>query len=608
MSQRKIGVYVCHCGGNISDYVDVDKVIEAVQSDPGVVVARTAMFTCSDATQQEIVQDIREKELDGIVVASCSPKLHTFTFREMSKRAGLNPYEYTQVNLREQCSWAHTDDKAGATDKGIRLVRAGINRTRLTTPLEPIVVETTPKAVVVGGGITGLRSALGLAEIGLAVFLVEKEPELGGWVATFGDMYPKGRNGRELISGLVQKVLSHPSITVFKNAEVVSKTGSFGNYRVGIEVQTGGSAPDAARELIEVDAGSIVVATGFQNYIPADDEFGYGLEGVVTLPEFKAMVDASTGPLVYHGKPVESIAYVYCVGSRQPEGNQYCSRYCCTAAIHASLEVADLSVRGHGGTSEGCVAAGAYAGTGSAAGSGQARQYHLYRDIRSYGKYETLYNESRDKGSIYLRFPDDEPPTVEKDPAGKGLRVTVRDVLTGGQELTIPADLVVLATGMVPRENEDLVKTLKLPLGNDGFFNEIHPKLRPVETVVDGVFICGACQSPKNSSEAVAAGLAAVTQSAALLKRGFAELDPLIATVDTDLCTWCSKCLEACPYLAPKETEVDGRTVAVIDKAACKGCGGCVPVCPYNAIDLQGYTDAQIRAMIDGLFQEVAAC
>ena len=587
MSERKIGVYICHCGGNISDYVDVEKVVAELESEPGVTVARTAMFTCSDATQQEIIADIEEKGLDGIVVASCSPKLHTFTFREMSKRAGLNPYEYTQVNLREQCSWAHTDDKAGATDKAVRLVRAGIARTRLTVPLEPIVVETTPKTVVVGGGITGLRAALGLAETGLSVFLVEKQEKLGGWVGTFGDMYPYGRNGQALIAGLVEKVLAHPNITVFKNAEVVSKAGTFGNYQVGIQVMApaGAAAAGGASDLIEVDAGSIVVATGFQGYTPEEDEFGYGLEGVVTLPEFKAMVDESNGPLVYHGKPVESIAYIYCVGSRQPEGNEYCSRYCCTAAIHASLQV-----------------------TGKSAGGRPPRQYHLYRDIRSYGKYEMLYNEAREKGSVFLRFPDDEPPVVTKDPAGTGLLVTARDLLTEGRELTIPADLVVLATGMVPRENEALVKTLKLPVGNDGFFNEIHPKLRPVETVVDGVFICGTCQSPKNSAESVTAGLAAVTQSAALLKRGYAELDPLVAVVDSDVCTWCGKCLEACPYLAPREAEENGKTVAVIDKAACKGCGGCIPVCPVNAIDLEGYTDAQIRAMIDGLFQEVSQC
>ena len=205
---------------------------------------------------------------------------------------------------------------------------------------------------------------------------------------------------------------------------------------------------------------------------------------------------------------------------------------------------------------------------------------------------------------MYLKVPDDEPPAVTRDPETGRLLVTTRDLLSEGEEIEIPADLVVLVTGMVPRANEDLIKTLKLPVGKGGFFNEIHPKLRPVETVVDGVYICGTCQEPKNSAEAVASGLAAVTQSASILKRGFAELDPLVAMVDTDACTWCGLCLEACPYEAPRQVEVDGKTVAFIDKTACKGCGGCVPVCPKDAIDLEGYTDAQIRAMIDGCWLE----
>jgi heterodisulfide reductase subunit A2 len=584
MSARRIGVYVCQCGGNISDYVSVDDVVREVQSDPDVVVARTAMFTCSDATQQEIMKDIEEQHLDGIVVASCSPKLHTFTFREMSKRAGLNPYEYTQVNVREQCSWTHTDDKEGATRKAAQLVRAGIARTRLTAALEPIVVETVPNAIVIGGGITGLRTALGLAEIGLAVFLVEKQPALGGWVAEFGEMYPQGKIGRDLIDGLSRKVREHPGITVFTNAEVVTKSGSFGNYEIDIRVNA------VPPETISVQAGSVIVATGFDAYRVPDGEFGYGLDGALTLPEFKRLVDTTEGRLEYGGRPVRSIAYVYCVGSRQQEGNEYCSRYCCTAAVHVSLLATKTAAPG-------------------------LRQYHLYRDMRSYGKYELLYNESREKGSVFVRFPDDEPPVVaraataaEPQLAGYRLAVTTRDLLTGGAELTIPADLVVLVTGMAPRENEELVKTLKLPIGADGFFNEIHPKLRPVETVVDGVFICGACQSPKNSSESVASGLAAVAQSGAILKRGFAELDPLVAVVDEDACTWCGVCLAACPYEAPREVEVGGKQVATIDKAACKGCGGCVPVCPKQAIDLQGYTDAQVKAMIDGLAQEVSLC
>ena len=575
MSQRRIGVYVCQCGGNISDHVEVDDVVAAVENEPGVVVARTAMFTCSDATQQEIVNDIQEQKLDGIVVASCSPKLHTFTFREVAKRAGLNPYQYTQVNVREQCSWTHTDDHLGATEKAARLVRAGIARTRLTEPLEAIVVDTVPAAVVVGGGITGLRAALGLAEIGLSVHLVEREERLGGWVGGFKEMYPQGKDGTELVSRLVAQVSGHPNVTVYTHSEIESKNGSFGNYRVGIRTAS-------AAETVEVDAGSIIVATGFQSYMPPEGEYGYGLDGVLTLPEFKALVEGTDGPLFHNGRLVNSVVYIYCVGSRQKGGNEYCSRYCCTGAIHASLQ--------------------------AAAKDSAISQYHLYRDIRSYGKYELLYNQARDEGSLFLRFPDDEPPVVEKNPSGEGLLVTTRDVLTAGAELTIPADLVVLATGMVPRTNEELIKTLKLPVGNDGFFNEIHPKLRPVETVVDGVLISGSCQSPKNSAESVASGLAAVTQSASILKRGYAELDPLVAVVDTDACTWCGKCLEACPYEAPRETTAGDKPVAIIDKAACKGCGGCVPVCPHDAIDLQGYTDAQIRAMIDGLLQEGEPC
>ncbi len=579
MSAKKIGVYICQCGGNIGDYVDVDEVVAAVAKEPGVGVAKTAMFTCSDATQSEIIADAQEQGLDGLVIASCSPKLHTYTFRDVARRAGMNPFQYTQVNVREQCSWTHTDDHEGATEKAVRLVRAGINRTRLTEPLEPIVVETTPKTLVVGGGIAGLRAALGLAEIGLAVFLVEKEPKLGGWVAGFGEMYPHGRNGAELIAKLEQKVRSHPGITVFTRAELIAKSGSFGNYEVTVAIQ------GEQLETISTVVGSIVIATGFDTYHPAEGELGYGLDGVITIADFKKLLDSTDGPLEYNGRPVNTVAYIYCVGSRQGEdvegGNTYCSRYCCTAAVHAATMVADLPARVH--------------------------QYHFYRDMRTYGKFELLYAEAMEKGSAFVKFPDDEPPAVEKDAKTGGITLTARDLLSEGEEVALTADLVVLVTGMVPRENEGLTKTLKLPVGQSGFYNEIHPKLRPVETVVDGAFICGACQAPRTSSESVASGLAAVTQSAAILKRGFAELDPLVATVDTDACTWCGACETTCPYDAIARESHDGKEIAVISRTSCKGCGGCVPVCPSDAIDLQGYTDAQIKSMIDGMLEVVCA-
>ena len=571
---RRIGVYVCHCGGNISDYVDVEKVIADIRDAGDVVVAKTAMFACSDATQQDMVADIQAQQLDGLVVASCSPKLHTYTFRAVAGRAGLNPYEYTQVNIREQCSWVHTDDQAAATAKATALVRAGISRTRLTTPLVPLVVETLPHTLVIGGGIAGLRAAVGLADIGLRVTLVERELRLGGWVRQFGPMYPHNRDGQELIETLVAEVRRRPVITVLTGASVVGKAGSFGNYRVSVRIGDEGAGT------IEVAVGSIVVATGFESYQPELGELGYGIEGVVTLPDFKAMVDAATGPLTWQGRPLRSLAYVYCVGSRQPadapNANLYCSRFCCAATVQTSVQVAGLDPA--------------------------IRQFHLYRDMRTYGKFEPLYTESRKAGSVFLKFAPEAPPEVRLEEGGT-LTVTVRDLLTENAELSIPVDLVVLVTGMVPRANEELANVLKLPAGTDGFFNEIHPKLRPVETVVDGVLIAGACQGPKTSSESVASGLAAVTQSAAVLKKGYTELDPLVAIVDADACTACGVCLTACPYDAISMGETGDRHAAVISPTGCKGCGGCVPLCPENAIDLLGYTDAQVTAMIESLVE-----
>ncbi len=400
MSERRLGVYVCNCGGNISDYVDVERVVEAVKDEPGVVVARRAMFTCSDGTQQEIVDDIRREGLDGLVVASCSPKLHTFTFRAVAQRAGLNPYEYTQVNIREQCSWTHTDDPEGATSKAISLVRAGIARTRLTEPLEPVVVETTPRALVIGGGIAGMRAAIGLADVGLAVFLVERAPELGGWVGGFGELFPNGKDGRALIARLAEEIRRRPEITVFTGAELTAKSGTFGNYRAIVH---------AGGESIQLEVGQIVVATGFDSYEPQAGELGYGIDGVLTLADWKRLLDSGEGPLVHAGKPVESVAYVYCVGSRNAE-HPYCSRFCCSAAVHAAL-----------------LASGRDA---------NIRQYHLYRDLRTDGKNELMLGESRKRGSLYLRFADDDPPEVARN--GDGLTVTVRDLLTGGEELVDP--------------------------------------------------------------------------------------------------------------------------------------------------------------------------
>ncbi len=567
---RRIGVYICHCGGNISDYVDVATVRAAVADDPDVVVAETTMFACADGQQHQMVRDIQDQHLDGLVVASCSPKLHTTTFRGVSGRAGLNPYAYTQVNIREQDSWAHTDDHDGATRKAVALVTAGIAKTRLSAPLSPLRIDTVPATMVVGGGVTGLRTAIGLADIGIAVIVVEREAELGGWLGRLGPTFPHDARGRDQIARLVAEIAARPTITVLTNAELVGKTGSFGNYTAKVHLRT-----PTTEELRQFQVGTFVIATGADVYSPEVGELGYGIDGVVTLHDFGAMVDEATGGvLTWRGRRVRSIAYVYCVGNRQPGGNEYCSKFCCAATVHASIKVARLDPA--------------------------VRQFHLHRDVRTYGRYELLYTESRERGSVYLRYPDGAPPGVERMPDGR-LAVTVVDSLTGPDELTLPVDLVVLVTGMVPRENEALTALLKLPTGDDGFYNEIHPKLRPVETVVDGVMIAGACQGPKPASEAVSGGLAAVTQSAGILKRGFAELDPLVAIVDQGACTGCGACLSTCPYDAISMSGGETEQKAFVSAANCKGCGGCVPTCPDDAIDLLGYTSAQMLAAIDGL-------
>ena len=567
---RRIGVYICHCGGNISDYVDVEAVRDALKDEPDVVISDDPMFACSDGTQHDMIDAIQKDHLDGLVVASCSPKLHQVTFRNVAKRAGMNPYEYTQVNIREQDSWAHTHDRAGATEKAIGLIRAGVAKTRLSDPLEPLVVKTQPRTLVVGGGVTGLRTAIGLADIGIEALLIEKEADLGGWVARFGATFPADASGAQEIAGLVEQCRSRRNITVYTNAELTGKSGSFGNYAAEITLHRADGD-----KTITADVGSIIVATGFDAYQPSADEFGYGSDGVLTLPDFKALVDSTKGALVYNGRPVRSVAYVYCVGSRQePGGNEYCSKYCCNAAIHASTLVGRIDPA--------------------------IRQFHLYRDVRAYGRNELMYEDSREGGSVYMKYPDDNPPSVQA--AGKGgLEVTVTDLLTQSMELTLPVDLVVLVTGMVPRDNTQLTELLKLPLGSDGFYNEIHPKLRPVETVVDGVMIAGCCQSPRTVGESVSAGLSAVAQSAALLKKGFAELEPLVARVDPDKCLHDGACLTACPYDAFTTIEWEAKTIASVDPAVCKGCGGCVPYCPNNAIDLLGYTNAQMTAAIDEL-------
>ena len=331
--KKKIGVYICHCGGNISDYVDIEKVKEAVKDEAHVYLLKNTMFACSDSSQKEMEADIKTSELDAIVVASCSPKLHVPTFRGVAQRAGLNPYNYVQVNIREQSSWAHSDNPSGATEKAILLVKAGIARASESQALTSQKIATTNAVAIIGAGVGGLRSAIALADMGTDVYLIEKEHNIGGHVAEFGALFTSDIQGKDIVSNLHTELKKRSNIKLFTHAEIIEKKGSIGNFDIKVQI---------GNETLPLHVGAFIINTGFDNYEPKDGEYSYGLiDNVMTISRFKNLVDQSKGEFKYNGREIHSIAYIYCIGSRQDvEGeNKYCSRYCCTAAIHTSIQV-----------------------------------------------------------------------------------------------------------------------------------------------------------------------------------------------------------------------------------------------------------------------------
>lgn len=646
--RNRIGVYICHCGSNISDYVDVEAVKEIISEEDGVVLTKTTMFACSDSAQNEIAQDIRENDLDGLVIASCSPKLHLHTFRNVAERGKLNPYNYIQANIREQCSWAHSDKPDDATIKAVKLVKAAVAKARLSEPLTPSRVSSENVVFVVGAGIAGMRAAIELCDMGSHVFLIEKKHYVGGRVSQLGRVFTTDETGWQIVESLYDEIKKRKNINLFTGAELVSVDGSVGNFKIKIKVtpryfkpeggiesrddfgeklreavdvcpvtvpddfnykltdrkalydRHRGEFPptpsideeactrcgkcaeilpgidlDQKTEYLDIKAGAIVLCSGFDPYEPVTGEFGYGeTDNVVTLQEFRRLIELNDDKLIYNKKNIKNIAYIYCVGSRQVEGeNKYCSRYCCAAAIHTALLVK--------------------------ARFGEIYNYHFHRGVRSYGKLEALYTESSKNGDIYFQCPDDALPVVEKID-GETI-VIIDDIFTEGRKLEIEADLVVLVTGMVPGDTKELVNITKVPVGIDRFFNEIHPKLKPVEVVIDGIYTAGTCQFPKNITETINSSLTAAVKASSLVRKGEIEIEPTIARIDRDLCCWCSKCSDTCPFDAILKEEFEGKEIAVINKATCKGCGMCLPVCPVDAIELIGNTDKDIESMIDAL-------
>ena len=644
--KQRIGVYICHCGGNISDYVDVEELGKMFLQEENVVVSKDVMFACDDSNQKDMVADIQANKLDAIVVCSCSPKLHLHTFKNVAARAGLNPSNYVQVNIREQCSWPHSDRPREATVKAAGLIRAGINRVAYSESLENIELSVKKSALVIGAGVSGMKAAIDLARSDNEVFLIEKDYFVGGRIAQKEMLFPTNQNGKEVVAALYNEMKKFPNITIFTGATVEKVSGSLGNFGVDIKVKPRYINPNADNKAVKrameecpvslsddfnlglikrkaiyknypealpdvpvvvadalkdatdftgkfastlnlneeaqtlsLIAGSVLVTTGYDHYQPKEGEYGYKtISNVVTLPELNRLMEMNPEKLVYNGKQIKSLAFIYCVGSRQTKGdNKYCSRQCCTSTIHTSLQLKEKYK--------------------------DIQTYHLYRDIRTYGKQELLYAESSKQGDLYFKYEEKEMPVVSVD--GKSTIVKVKDYLTAKKEMEIEADLVVLVTGMVAREDSITISELfKIPIGRDKFFNEIHPKLKPVETVIKGVYIGGTCQGPKNVSESVQSSLAGAAKITALLKSGTVMVDPITARVNTDACTWCGKCSDVCDYTAIKEVLFGEKHVAGVNKAVCTGCGICAPVCPENAIEIAQYTDNEIESMIDGFMMD----
>ena len=658
----RVGVYICHCGGNISDVVDCPRVVDAAAKFDNVVMSREHSFMCSDPAQEMIIEDIKKHDLNRVVVASCSPSLHELTFRRTVERGGLNPFLYEHVNIREQVSWVHASHPEEATDKAIRLVRSGVNKVRLLTPEKHISVGVNKRALVVGGGLAGLRAAKNLADQGISVSLIERNHFLGGHMSQLERIFPASDDARTTLAPLLKAVTDSDRVDVLTGAQATNVTGAFGNFDIQVEVQPrtvkgplpkeklaeildacpeatdsefdygtkkrkaiympyaecspnvpvidrelcsrcgkceeilGADAVDFEEEKrqVNINAGSIIMATGFEPYEPYKGEFGYGEHpGVLTLAQFIRILgsqDEDASELQVGGRAINSVAFIHCVGSREIAGvhdpsphrpvRTYCSRVCCTATLHASSEVKER-----------------FPGTAV---------YELYRDIRSYGFYEDVYTRASRARVVFLKYSDYEIPEIKEGDEDSALCVTINDQLTGGQAVDLPVDLVVLAAALDPSEKGAMVSAMKLPIGNDGFLLEVHPKLRPVELSVEGVMVAGTAQAPMSTDETASAACAASSKAARILKRDHVSLDPVVARVDPTRCEGEGLCVEACSYdgaIELKSMEIDGKTVkrAVVNPVLCKGCGACVAVCPHRAVDIVGCTLDQLYCQIDGL-------
>jgi heterodisulfide reductase subunit A len=536
--------------------VDSRAVAEFAARLPGVAYATDNLYTCSDDTQTKIEQIIKKKNLNRVVVAACTPRTHEPLFRETCTKAGLNPYLFDMANIRDQCSWVHSDAPEEATEKSKDLVRMAAFRAMNLKPLQRKRVEIDRSALVVGGGISGIQCAIDIARQGLEVVLVEKEPELGGLLRDLDQLFPSGSSARELLKTKIDELESLP-IAVMKGAAIESVDGFVGNFEVKIGDK-------------EIRTGAIVLATGGITRDPGDRLGHDRFENVMTSSDFEKMLGETEK--FDEGRQV---VFVQCVGSRETEGYTGCSRYCCQVSLKQALEA---------------VRRGAQATI-------------IHRDVRSFTRYgEDLYREARDAGVNFIRRADDKEVDVRGNGRAETLGVFDTTLL---EDLELDCDTVVLAVPLLPSDTTGPVgEMLRIPLGSDGFFLEKHIKLGPLETNTEGIFLCGCAQYPKDIPDSLAQASGVAAKVGALLSKPYVNLEPATAFVRRQLCRACGTCVEICEYHAPELKADETGEYVEINEALCKGCGTCASHCPTSAIVAKHYTDEQIESMIDILFEK----
>jgi heterodisulfide reductase subunit A len=545
----RVGVVVCHCGINISQTVDVEKVAENAAQQPGVAHAETVIYACAPDGQKRIKELIREKGLNRVIVASCTPRTHEPLFQETIREAGLNKYLFELADIREQCSWCHMGQNEVATEKAIDIVNMSIAKTRLLREVKSESVPVTPVALVIGGGIAGMTAALSLAEQDFAVHLVEKEKRLGGLAA--GVLHTlEGDSVRELIRRKNLEIDDHPAITVHVNVEVRKTEGYVGNFKTTLSNN------------IEIDHGVIVIASGGSEYAP--DEYDYGKsEKILTQRQLERLLTANSL------QADASYAMIQCVGSREEPYN-YCSRICCQDAIKNAIAIKNKTP--------------------------EAQVTIFYRDLRTYGLREQYYTKARDLGVRFVRYEVDSKPELTHD--GQKFTIKAYDPVLES-EIILPADYLILSTGLRPNAaNDKLGEMYKLTRNEDGFFLEAHVKLRPVDFPSEGIFLAGLAHGPKNLDETISQALAAAGRAGTVLSQSQLAVSGIIAKHDRDKCMSCLACFRACPFDSPFIDE-DGRVSH--NEIKCTGCGICAGICPAKAFQVNSFRDDQITAMIDSV-------